>query len=114
MRVPKESHHSISSATPLLTGSGQTVSWGFYLPEGSVINTQNSYLHYKVKFTFKTQTSNNQNGTTPQTIGTDPEALTALVPGRYTIVDSMLYCEPAILDNAALTFSKFGPGKFIC
>jgi hypothetical protein len=67
-----------------------------------------------VKFTFKTQTSNNQNGTTPQTIGTDPEALTALVPGRYTIVDSMLYCEPAILDNGALTFSKFGPGKFIC
>ena len=101
MRVPKESHHSISSATPLLTGSGQTVSWGFYLPEGSVINTQNSYLHYKVKFTFNVNTMGNQDGIKPQTIGSDPEALNVLVPGRYTIVDSMLYCEPAILDSGA-------------
>ena len=56
----------------------------------------------------------NQDGIKPQTIVTDPEQLTTLVPGRYSIVDSMLFCEPAILDNAGLTFSTFGPGKFIC
>jgi hypothetical protein len=43
------------------------------LPEGSVINTQNSYLHYKVKFTFNVNTANVRDGTSPQTIGTDPE-----------------------------------------
>ena len=81
-----------------------------------MINTPNSYLNYKVRFAFNTKTLDIKDGSTPQTVVSDPETLSFLTPGRYTILDNGLFCEPAILnsDNGALTFSKFGPGKYIC
>ncbi len=66
-----------------------------------------------MKFVFNAKTLDIKTGTAPQTVETDPEKVTFLVPGRYTIIDSFLYCEPAIVAGD-LTFSTFGPGKFIC
>ena len=79
-----------------------------------MINTPNSYLNYKVRFAFNTKTLDIKDGSTPQTVVSDPETLSFLTPGRYTILDNGLFCEPAILDGNGSTFSKFGPGKYIC
>ena len=44
----------------------------------------------------------------------NPEAIDALPPGRYKVLDAGLQCEPAILNNNATTFYKFGAPRFIC
>ena len=67
-----------------------------------------------MKFVFNTATQNLNDGTKPHVISSDPEQITTLIPGRYKVVDAGLICEPAILDQAQVTFSRFGPPRFIC
>ena len=67
-----------------------------------------------MKFVFNTATQNLNDGVKPHVISTDPEQITTLIPGRYKVMDAGLICEPAILDSNAITFSKFGPPRFIC
>jgi len=75
------------------------------LPEGSVINTANSYLEYKVKFTFNTKpTAWGTNGDhltgASQVVPTDPEQAGIFLPsGRYTVYDNGLWCEPAMVTD---------------
>ena len=44
---------------------------------------------------------------------TDPEAATKLPVGRYTVLDTGLWCEPAKVNNAG-AFSEFGTPRWIC
>ena len=86
------------------------------LPEGSVINTANSYLEYKVKFTFNYKASawgGNETTYAEQVVPTDPEAATDLPVGRYTVLDTGLWCEPAKV-NSNGKFKEFGTPKWIC
>ena len=66
-----------------------------------------------MKFTFNVKTAAvpGDGSKAAQTIVTDPEAAgpNFLVPGRYTVLDTGLYCEPAIMSNTDLTFNSFGP-----
>ena len=76
-----------------------------------MINTANSYVNYKTKFNFNVKaTALGGNDTTylEQVPILDPEnASQVLVPGRYTVKDNVLWCEPAKV-NSLKKFSEFG------
>jgi hypothetical protein len=48
-------------------------------------------------------------------VPTDPEATgpNYLPPGRYTILDTGLWCEPALVSYGN-TFTSFGPAQWVC
>jgi len=93
--------------------------WNMCVPEGSIINTANSNISYKMKFTFncKQTTVGSDASPAPSVPLTDPNAAATqfLVPGRYTVLDSGLWCEPAYMNATNNAFSGiYGSPVFIC
>ena len=67
----------MSDTQPITNGSGQTFTWNMCVPEGAIINTANSCLSYKMKFTFNCkQTTDGVDGAgaVPSVPSLDPNA----------------------------------------
>ena len=107
----------MSNTKPLTTGAGQNFAWDINLPEGSVINTANSMLTYRMKFVFNCKNTTmgaDGNTYTEQTFTTDPETTTKLPPGLYEVRDTSLYCKPAKINNVGVFTTFSDTWKYVC
>ena len=89
------------------------------VPEGSIINTANSNISYKMKFTFMCKQTEagiaDVGKISVPSLNPNAAATQFLVPGRYTVLDSGLWCEPAYMNATNNAFSGiYGPPVFIC
>lgn len=79
-----------------------------------MINTADSYIKYKMKFTFNCE--GNYSGETGYfTPSTNPEAGLVLVPGKYFVKDNGWWVKPAKYTKDSRTVTEFSDkAYYIC